>query len=78
MMEGSTGCVRSSLSKKFYSLMDIAGSEDYFGTTMEELEKEKKVVLGSGLYVYYKEYLDIERAIAEKMKSLKKCYMPSK
>ena len=78
MMEGSTGCVRSSLSKKFYSLMDIAGSEDYFGVTMEELEKEKKVVLGSGLYVYYKEYLDIERAIAEKVKSLKKCYMPSK
>ena len=78
MMEGSTGCVRSSLSKKFYSLMDIAGSEDYFGATMEELEKEKKVVLGSGLYVYYKEYLDIERAIAEKVKSLKKCYMPSK
>lgn len=78
MMEGSTGCVRSSLSKKFYSLMDIAGSEDYFGTTMEELEKEKKVVLGSGLYVYYKEYLDIERDIAEKVKSLKKCYMPSK
>ena len=78
MMEGSTGCVRSSLSKKFYSLMDIAGSEDYFGATMEELEKEKKVVLGSGLYVYYKEYLDIERSIAEKVKSLKKCYMPSK
>lgn len=78
VMEGSTGCARSSLSKKFYSLMDISGSEDYFGATMEELEKEKKVVLGSGIYVYFKEYLDIERAIAEKVKSLKKCYMPSK
>ena len=78
MMEGSTGCVRSSLSRKFYSLLDISGSEDYFGDTMEELEQEKKVVLGGGLYVYYKEYLDIEREIAEKVKSLEKSYMPSK
>jgi ATP-dependent exoDNAse (exonuclease V) alpha subunit len=78
MMEGSTGCLRSDLSRKFYSLMDISGSEDFFGDTMELLEKEKKVVLGSGLYVYYKEYLDIERSIAEKVKSLEKCYMPSK
>ena len=78
MMEGSTGCVRSSLSRKFYSLLDISGSEDYFGDTMEELEQEKKVVLGGGLYIYYKEYLDIEREIAEKVKSLEKCYMPSK
>ena len=78
MMEGSTGCLRNDLSRKFYSLMDISGSEDFFGDTMEELEKEKKIVLGSGIYVYYKEYLDIERSIAEKVKSLKKCYMPSK
>lgn len=78
MMEGSTGCFRNTLSKKFYSLMDISGSEDFFGDTMEELEKEKKIVLGSGLYVYYKEYLDIERSIAEKLKSLQGAYMPSK
>lgn len=78
MMEGSTGCVRSSLSRKFYSLLDISGSEDYFGDTMEELEQEKKVVLGEGLYVYYKEYLDIEREISEKVKSLEKSYMPNK
>lgn len=78
VMEGSTGCTRSALSKKFYSAMDIAGSEDYFGDIMEQLEKENKVVLGSGLYIYYKEYLDVERAIAEKIKSLQKCYMPSK
>ena len=78
MMEGSTGCFRNTLSKKFYSLMDISGSEDFFGDTMEELEKDKKIVLDGGLYVYYKEYLDIERAIAEKIKSLKKCYMPNK
>lgn len=78
MMEGSTGCFRNTLSKKFYSLMDISGSEDFFGDTMEELEKEKKIVLGSGLYVYYKEYLDIERSIAEKVKSLQGAYMPSK
>lgn len=78
MMEGSTGCVRSSLSRKFYSLLDISGSEDYFGDTMEELEQEKKVVLGGGLYVYYKEYLDIEREISEKVKSLEKSYMPNK
>ena len=78
MMEGSTGCLRSSLSKKFYSLMDIAGSEDFFEATMAELEEEKKIVLGSGVYVYYKEYLDIERSIAEKLKSLQKAYMPSK
>jgi len=78
MMEGSTGCLRSSLSKKFYSLLDIAGSEDYFEATMEELDEEKKIVLGSGIYVYYKEYLDVERSIAEKVKSLKKCYMPNK
>ena len=78
MMEGSTGCLRNSLSKKFYSLMDISGSEDFFGNTMEILEEEKKIVLGSGIYVYYKEYLDIERSIAEKLKSLQKAYMPSK
>ena len=74
-VEGSTGCLRSSLSKKFYSMLDIAGSEDFFGNTMEALEEEKKIVLGSGFYVYYKEYLDIEREIAEKIKSLQKCYM---
>ena len=78
MMEGSTGCLRNSLSKKFYSVMDISGSKDFFGDTMEALEEEKKIVLGSGIYVYYKEYLDIERAIAEKLKSLQKAYMPSK
>ena len=78
MMEGSTGCLREALSRKFYSLMDISGSEDFFGNTMEELEQEKKIVLGSGIYVYYKEYLDIERSIAEKVKSLEKAYMPSK
>ena len=78
MMEGSTGCFRSTLSKKFYSLMDVSGSEDFFGNVMETLEEEKKIVLDGGLYVYYKEYLDIERAIAEKIKSLKKCYMPNK
>ena len=76
-MEGSTGCLRSTLSKKFYSLLDIAGSEDFFGDTMETLEEEKKIVLGGGIYVYYKEYLDIERAIAEHIKTLQKCYMPS-
>ena len=78
MMEGSTGCFRNSLSKKFYSLMDISGSEDFFGNIMEALEEEGKIVLGSGIYVYYKEYLDIERSIAEKLKSLQKAYMPSK
>ena len=76
-MEGSTGCLRSTLSKKFYSLLDIAGSEDFFGDTMEALEKENKIVLGSGIYVYYKEYLDIERSIAEKIKTIQKCYMPN-
>ena len=78
IMEGSTGCLRSTLSKKFYSLLDIAGSEDFFGNTMEELERENKIILGEGIYVYYKEYLDIERDIAYKLKSLKSCYMPSK
>ena len=77
MMEGSTGCSRTSLSKKFYSLLDLSGSEDYFGTTMEQLEEEGKVVLGGGVYVYFKEYLDIEKSIAEKLKSLQKSYMPS-
>lgn len=77
MMEGSTGCVRSSLSTKFYSLLNIAGSEDYFGMTMEQLEEEGKVVLGGGVYIYFKEYLDIEKSIAEKLKSLISAYMPS-
>ena len=76
-MEGSTGCLRNTLSKKFYSLLGIAGSEDFFGDTMEALEEEKKIVLGGGIYVYYKEYLDIERAIAEHIKTLQKCYMPN-
>ena len=74
-MEGSTGCLRNTLSKKFYSLLDISGSEDFFGDTMEELEESGKIVLGGGIYVYYKEYLDIERAIAEHIKTLQKCYM---
>ena len=76
-LEGSTGCLRSTLSKKFYSLLDIAGSDDYFGSTMETLGKENKIVLGDGIYVYYKEFLDIEREIAYKLKSLRDCYMPS-
>ena len=76
-MEGSTGCLRSTLSKKFYSLLDIAGSEDFFGNTMEVLEEENKIVLGDGIYVYYKEYLDTEREIAEHIKVLQKCYMPN-
>ena len=74
-MEGSTGCLRNTLSKKFYSLLDISGSEDFFGDTMEELEESGKIVLGGGIYVYYKEYLDIEREIAEHIKTLQKCYM---
>lgn len=77
IMEGSTGCVRSSLSTKFYSLLDLAGSEDYFGITMEQLEDEGKVVLGGGVYIYFKEYLDIEKSIAEKIISLQKSYIPS-
>ena len=76
-MEGSTGCLRGSLSRKFYSLIDVAGSEDYFAMTMDKLEQEGKIVLGGGIYVYYKEYLDIEREIAEKIKSLQKSFMPS-
>lgn len=77
MMEGSTGCTRNSLSKKFYSLLDLSGSDDYFGITMEQLEEEGKIVLGGGVYVYFKEYLDIEKSIAEKLKSLQKSYMQS-
>lgn len=77
MMEGSTGCLRSTLSQKFYSVLDISGSEDFFGMTMEALEEAGKIVLGKGIYVYYKEYLDIEKNIAEKLKSLQKAYMPS-
>lgn len=77
IMEGSTGCVRSSLSTKFYSLLDLAGSEDYFGITMEQLEDEGKVVLGGGVYIYFKEYLDIEKSISEKIISLQKSYIPS-
>lgn len=77
MMEGSTGCVRSDLSKKFYSLLDISGAEDYFANTMEALETDGKIELGGGIYVYYKEYLDIEKSIAQKIKSLQQCYMPN-
>ena len=77
IMEGSTGCLRTTLSKKFYSLLDLSGSEDYFGATMGQLEEEGKVVLGGGVYIFFKEYLDIERSIAEKLKSLKSAYMPS-
>ena len=73
MMEGSTGCVRSDLSKKFYSLLDISGAEDYFANTMEALETDGKIELGGGIYVYYKEYLDIEKSIAQKIKSLQQC-----
>lgn len=78
MIEGSTGCVRNSLSSKFYSLLDIAGSEDFFGSTMEQLEEEGKVVLGGGVYIYFKEYLDIEKSIADKLVCLQDSYMPSK
>ena len=77
IMEGSTGCLRATLSKKFYSLLDLSGSEDYFGMTMEQLEEEGKVALGGGIYIYYKEFMDIEKSIAEKLKSLKSAYMPS-
>lgn len=85
MMEGSTGCPASSLSRKFYSLLDIAGSENVFERTASNLEGEGKVVLGAGAItgspnscIYYKEYLDIERAIAEKVKALMACNMLNK
>lgn len=77
-MEGSTGCLRDTLSKKFYTLLNISGSEDYFGNTMDSLEKDGKIVLGKGVFVYYKEYLEIEKEIANKVLSLKDIFMPSK
>ena len=77
-MEGSTGCLRDTLSKKFYTLLNISGSEDYFGNTMDSLEKDGKIVLGKGVFVYYKEYLEIEKEIANKILSLKDIFMPSK
>ena len=85
MMEGSTGCVASSLSRKFYSLLDLAGSENYFEKTARDLEADGKVVLGAGAidgwmggHIYYKEYLDIEKSIAEKVHGLISCNMPNK
>ena len=85
MMEGSTGCTSSSLSKKFYSLLDLAGAEDYYVRTATSLEGENKIVVGIGAlsgwmsgYIYYKEYLDIERKIAEKIKALQSCNVPNK
>ena len=82
IMEGSTGCVSSSLSKKFYSLLSLSGSENFYEKTASALEGKNKIVLGAGAitgwmggYVYYKEYLDIERAISEKLKGLIECNM---
>ena len=85
MMEGSTGCVSSTLSRKFYSLLDLSGAENYFVKTATALEGKGKIVLGAGAidgwmggHIYYKEYLDIEKDIAEKIKGLISCNMPNK
>ena len=76
-MEGSTGCIRTSLCKRFYTLLNISGSKDYYGDTTEILEQEGKIAVDS-IHVYYKEYLDIEKNIASKLKSLLSCYMSDK
>ena len=71
MLEGSTGCKMSLLQSKFYNLLGLNEGDDFFKRLLLILEDENKIYIDKdkGL-IYYKEYLDIEKNISEKVLSL--------
>ena len=79
MLEGSTGCKSSTLKSKFYAMLNLTGENSEYESIVHKLSTESKVYITEGAitgyetgYVYYKEYVDIEKSIAEKVHALNK------
>ena len=79
MLEGSTGCKSSTLKSKFYAMLNLTGENSEYESIVHKLSTEGKVYVTEGAitgyetgYVYYKEYVDIEKSIAEKVHALNK------
>ena len=79
MLEGSTGCKSINLKNKFYATLNLTGENSEYESIAYKLSTEGKLVVSEGAltgyetgYVYYKEYVDIEKNIAEKIKALNK------
>ena len=79
MLEGSTGCKSSTLKNKFYIMLNLTGENSEYESIVHKLSTEGKVYITEGAitgyetgYVYYKEYVDIEKNIAEKVHALNK------
>ena len=79
MLEGSTGCKSINLKNKFYATLNLTGENSEYESTAHKLSTEGKLVVSEGAltgyetgYVYHKEYVDIEKNIAEKIKALNK------
>ena len=79
VLEGSTGCKSSALKNKFYSTLNLEGENNEYESTVYKLAQEGKLELGENAltgiqqgYVYFKQYVDIEKNIAEKVQALNK------
>ena len=70
-LEGSTGCKMSLLKDKFFKLLNLDESENFFKKLILSLEDEDKIYIDKDKsIIYYKEFLEIEKNISEKIKAL--------
>lgn len=73
-LEGSTGYQSFLLEKRFYRLLELDASTDSYRAIKDKLEAENKIETAvkenAGEVIYYKEFLDIEKSIAEKIINL--------
>ena len=80
-LEGSTGYSSTALKSRFFSLLELSNSAEYYESIKECLLKEDKIDIGIresiGEVVFYKEYLRIEKSIAEKIAYLNTYGIPS-
>ena len=80
-LEGSTGCLSSLLRSKFCKLLELNISTDLYEKTLSRLEEAEKIQVDVspelGQVVYYKEYVRIEREIAERIVYLRDYGVPT-
>lgn len=72
-LEGSTGCSSRTLEAKFRKLLELDSNFTGYDELLQTLTDEDKVYTQAnklGTTVYYKEYLNIEKEIAENIKNL--------
>lgn len=71
VIEGSTGTSVNNLRKKFNYTLELSENSNAFNNTLKALKDLNKVSTNDlGNIIYYKEYLEIEKSIAEKVNSL--------